>query len=516
MSNLKRILATALVFSLTCFVPTPFVGFTSALADEQPILYPSPSGTLSLAKPIPESEPAPEISGVQAPAESEDSTNFLSEGPLSASEEEDTEATEEDSGEFDLALSNDPFYGTSGSWGQSYDDLWWLKRVRADEAWSITRGLGSTVAVIDTGTDYNHADLAGNIWYNDAELNGVPGFDDDGNGFIDDIRGWDFHNQDNDPLDDNGHGSHVAGIIGAVADNAEGIAGVAPESKIMSLKVLDAGGRGYVTNVISAIRYAADKGAQVINMSLGIMKNFLSKSLQRAFENAVKYAVGKGTVVVAAAGNDGSNVNNTYPAAIRDVIAVGAIEPVTDNRAYFSNFGSSLDFVAPGVDVLSLRAGGTSFGSNSGDPDYSRASGTSMASPIVAGVVALLRSWNPLLTLTDVYSRLKNSAVDLGPAGFDKDYGWGLVDAFAALTISGVSGSSATSSGTGEEADHTPPGQIKNGSSAGEINAMGLSPETSPFPGRSSAFAAGVVGTWYEISVLRPSSPNFGKSKKRS
>jgi len=229
-------------------------------------------------------------------------------------------------------------------------------------------------------------------------------------------------------------------VIAATADNGIGIAGIAPESKIIPIKVLNSQGSGFVSDVISGIRYAADLGAKVINMSLGVLKNYLSRSWQISLENAVSYAISRGAVVVAAAGNNNSRVENTYPAGIKDVIAVGAIEPVTDQRAYFSNFGKLLDFVAPGVDILSLRAGGTSFGSSSVlDPAYSRASGTSFSSPIVAGVVALIRSKFPLLNLNDIYQRLKNSAVDLGSRGFDNYYGYGLVDALGALTVNTVS-----------------------------------------------------------------------------
>ncbi|HXV27735.1 MAG TPA: S8 family peptidase, partial [bacterium] len=414
----------------------------------------------------------------------------------------------------DWTQSNDPFYSTSGSWGNAYDDLYWLKTVHADEAWSISKGTGVTVAVIDTGIDFNHPDLVNNVWYNDAELYGLPGVDDDGNGFVDDIRGWDFHNNDNNSIDDHGHGTHVAGIIAAAADNGIGIAGIAPESKIMSLKALNASGSGFIQSVISAIRYAANMGAKVINMSLGIMKNFLSKTLQKLFNNAVQYAVGKGAVVVAAAGNDGANIKNTYPAALSNVIAVGATEPVTNKRAYFSNFGSQLDFVAPGVDVLSLRAGGTSFGLNSTNFAYSRASGTSMASPIVAGVVALLRSWNPLLSLTDIYNRLKNSAVDLGSAGFDSYYGYGLVNAFAALTYGT---STSTSSSSSETTTNSGRSNGRGGYAASKaIRSLSFSP-SGIFSSHASysAFATGVgsIGNWYVIDALHSNSSGKKRSK---
>ncbi len=358
-------------------------------------------------------------------------TEFLSnENPLSHVKSEDVSKDGLVSIE-----SDDPFYSTSGSWGQSYDDLWWLKQVHAEQAWSYTKGAGVTVAVIDTGLDYNHPDIAANLWTKDKELNGLPGVDDDGNGYADDVHGWDFYNWDNDPLDDNGHGTHVAGIIAGVANNQIGIAGIAPEAKILPIKVLDSNGSGYVTDVVAAIRYAVNLGAKVINLSLGVFKNFLSRSLQTSFQSAINYATTKGAIVVAAAGNENSSVNNVYPAALTNVISVGATDS-TKTRAYFSNYGTLLDFVAPGVDILSLKAAGVSFGSDSVlDPNYVRATGTSMASPMVAGIVALLKAYFPKFSFTQIYDRLKKSVTDLGTKGFDKYYGWGLVDALKAFTL---------------------------------------------------------------------------------
>ena len=149
-----------------------------------------------------------------------DTTNFVMGNTLSRADDEEVSIE-----------SNDPFYSTSGSWGQSYDDLWWLKRVKADEAWLISRGTSVPVAVIDTGLDYNHPDIAANLWTNSAERFGIAGIDDDNNGFIDDVNGWDFYNGDNDPLDDHGHGTAVSGVIAAIADNGIGIAGIAPERR---------------------------------------------------------------------------------------------------------------------------------------------------------------------------------------------------------------------------------------------------------------------------------------------
>ena len=426
MKRFQGILALLLAF----LFPLAPVSFASTEA----LIQREPTGAFVPVVPVTDASTSSESVSNDLSQADASTTGFLSEGEQGPLSPPDSQESSAESDEVEIE-SNDPFFSSSGSWGQAYDDLYWLKRVRAPEAWSLARGAGVTVAVIDTGLDFNHIDIAANAWYNKAELNGLPGVDDDGNGYVDDIKGWDFQNGDNNPQDDNGHGTHVAGIIGAVSDNLQGIAGVAPDSKILSVKVLDASGRGYVQNVISGIYYAVNLGAQVINMSLGVLKAALPKSLRTAFENAVNYAVSKGTVVAVAAGNSNANVANYYPSGIPSAITVGAIEPVTDNRAWFSNFGKLLDLVAPGVDVLSLRAGGTNFGSSSVvDPNYARASGTSMASPIVAGVAALLKSQDPTLTPSSLYQRLKFSATDLGAAGFDIYYGYGLVDAYKAIT----------------------------------------------------------------------------------
>ena len=434
MRQASKIFNTFLSFTVALFSLAPYSGSVFAEQSEQLTLNSVGQQVAVVSAVNPPANPVAEVS--ESTASNSSTNEFLTDdNPLSATDKKEEVSIE----------SNDPFYSTSGSWGQSYDDLWWLKRVRADQAWTYTRGAGATVAVIDTGLDYTHPDIAANLWTNPGEIAG-NGIDDDGDGFIDDVHGWDYVNGDNDPRDDHGHGTHVSGIIAAAADNALGIAGVAPESKIIPIKVLGATGSGFVTDVIAAIRYAANLGAQVINLSLGILKSFLSKSLKSSFESAVSYAKNKGTIVVAAAGNSNANVANNYPGGIKDVIAVGATDP-NNQRAWFSNFGLLLDFVAPGVDVLSLKAAGVSFGASSVvDPDYVRATGTSMASPVVAGVVALLRAQNPAITYNQILDKLKRSAIDLGPAGFDTNYGWGLVDAFGALTLGAQAASKSASS----------------------------------------------------------------------
>ncbi|MCB0337228.1 MAG: S8 family serine peptidase, partial [Bdellovibrionales bacterium] len=164
---------------------------------------------------------------------------------------------------------SDPLFHSSGAWGQSYDDLWGLKKIRAPEAWKYSEGNGITVAVIDTGVDHTHPDLAQNIWHNPGEIPN-NNIDDDNNGYIDDVIGWDFtacgkHNgvscsdkkaPDNDPRDGHGHGTHVSGTIAAIKDNGIGVAGVAPKAKIMAIKALSDDGTGSITEIMEAIRYA--------------------------------------------------------------------------------------------------------------------------------------------------------------------------------------------------------------------------------------------------------------------
>ncbi|WP_257349863.1 S8 family peptidase [Pseudalkalibacillus decolorationis] len=217
-------------------------------------------------------------------------------------------------------------------------------------AWDIIRGSSSQeIAVLDTGVDYNHPDLNGKT-----------------------IRGYDFVDNDYYPMDLNGHGTHVAGTTAAETNNSTGIAGMAPNTSILAVRVLDANGSGSLADIADGIRYAADTGAEVINLSLGC--NCDTATL----ENAVNYAWNSGSVVIAAAGNDG--VSTTFePASYSNVIAVAAVDS-NDRLASFSNYGSWVDVAAPGVDIASTVP-------NNG---YSYMSGTSMASPHVAGLAGLL------------------------------------------------------------------------------------------------------------------------------
>ncbi|HEY9671425.1 MAG TPA: S8 family peptidase [Waterburya sp.] len=266
-------------------------------------------------------------------------------------------------------------------------DDWGRDMINTPEVWAHGyTGQNIIVAVIDTGVDYNHPDLDANIWINSGEIpdNGI---DDDGNGFIDDVRGWDFVGNDSNPMDENDHGTHVAGII-AAEDNGFGITGVAPHATIMPVRVLDAHGSGSWSNVAAGIRYAVDNGANVINLSLG---GAASSEVQLA----VQYAAQHNVVVVMAAGNFAES-QPASPASLANQwgIAVGAVDH-SDNLASFSNHAgvSPLNYVvAPGMDIVSTTRNNT----------YQSFNGTSMATPHVAGVVALMLSANHDLTPTQV------------------------------------------------------------------------------------------------------------------
>ena len=361
---------------------------------------------------------------------------------------------------------NDPYYSSSGAWGQQFRDLWGLQSISAESAWDTSQGDGVVVAVVDTGLDYNHEDIAANVWLNDGEVgldgNGNDkrsnGIDDDGNGLIDDWRGWDFVTidgtpGDNDPMDNHGHGTHVSGTIAAIGNNTLGVIGVAPHAKIMAVKGLDSGGSGSTEDLSNGIIYAADKGASVINLSWG---GFGPTS--QILIDAISYAHDvKGAVVVAAAGNSnadvGTQANGFYPACIRDVITVAAVNHL-DAKASFSNFGAKIDVTAPGGgdtdptglliqpdrSILSLKssqAGSvmTSSGQLIVGTKYLRQSGTSMASPHVAGVAALIRAQHPEFSPEQVRQALRSSANDIGATGFDTQFGYGRLNASGSLTI---------------------------------------------------------------------------------
>lgn len=278
--------------------------------------------------------------------------------------------------------------------------------IDAPEAWDISTGDSKIiVAVVDTGVDYNHRDLQSNMWINGSEIPG-NGMDDDRNGYIDDIYGYDFVNNDSNPIDDEGHGTHCSGTIAAKGDNGLDIAGVCWNARVMALKFLGSDGSGYGSDAETAFYYAVDNGADVISNSWG------GGDHMQSMQDAIDYAHSQGVIMVAAAGNDSSD-SPQYPAYYEHVIAVAATDS-DDNKASFSNYGDWVDIAAPGVDILSLRAEGTS-GSTVHDDYTAIASGTSMACPHVAAACVLLLSANPLLTCDEIYGILTETADPISP-----------------------------------------------------------------------------------------------------
>ncbi|MCZ2845542.1 MAG: S8 family serine peptidase [Candidatus Bathyarchaeota archaeon] len=294
------------------------------------------------------------------------------------------------------------------------DNSWGVKRIGAGivhESESGNKGAGVKIAVIDTGIDYTHPDLDDNY-----------------------IGGYDWVNGDDDPMDDDGHGTHVAGII-AAEDNGVGVVGVAPEVKLYALKALDETGSGYVSDVVMAIQWATVNGIQIINMSLGGSANlFLEAACLLAYYQ-------DGLILVAAAGNSGNppgkGDNIIYPAGYESVIAVGATNQ-SDERTRWSSTGSALELVAPGGDVYSTYLG-----------DYTTMSGTSMSSPHVTGTAALVWVKNPTWSNDEVRAQLQNSADDLGAIGWDSKFGYGLVNAAAAVGLTGEEPEEPTEPATG-------------------------------------------------------------------
>lgn len=307
--------------------------------------------------------------------------------------------------------------------------------VKMNWAWTIEQGDSSViVAIIDAGAKLDHPEFAGRIWTNKNET--LDTLDNDANGYVDDIRGWDFVNNDNDPTDDFGHGTAVAGIIGADGNNNTGYAGVDWHCKLMVCKALDQTGYGVYSNFVDAIYYAVHNGAKVINMSLG------GSAASTLFQNAITYAHNKGVVVVAAMGN--SNVSTPYyPAKYSETIAVGSTDANDDRSTSFSggtggsNYGNHIDVVAPGNYIVTLQ-----YNSNTSYNVYY--SGTSMSAPLVSGICALLLAKYPALTPDDVRVVLRNSAEDQvgntaeDTPGFDIYFGYGRVNAYQALMLTGL------------------------------------------------------------------------------
>ena len=350
------------------------------------------------------------------------------------------------------SVPNDPYFSYVNNLETGYYDQWGLYRVDIMKSWDTIQ-LKSTpiVAVIDTGIDYTHQDLENVVWVNTDETAG-NNVDDDGNGFKDDVYGYDFGNSDGDPYDVDGHGTHVAGVIAAETNNNVGISAAGIHCKIMMLKVFADGGYNTTLQVLSnAVNYAINNGADIINFSLG-------GTYSQTFTQTVENAVNNGLVVVAAAGNGDANGNdfigdnldiykvspvcNDGTSTQNYVIGVSAIDR-SDVIAEFSNYGSYIDITAPGFDILSARGTGTNMNNDVStiykkDLKYIRASGTSQACPLVSGIIANMLSSNPALTYDQIKNILFTTAIDLGTAGRDTNYGYGLINAFRAVGMCDV------------------------------------------------------------------------------
>ena len=321
---------------------------------------------------------------------------------------------------------------------------WHLHKINIENAWEITTGSPDiTVAVLDCGINFSHPELSHAQWLNSGEIpdNGI---DDDGNGYIDDVSGWDFVSDDNNPepsytsLTKNNHGTFIAGILAANNDGL-GIVGVAPGIKIMDLKIWyyystgnDDSEWASRDDIGRAIQYAVDNGADIISCSFSSKKDFFEKLSSVKYYDEMEAAVNQGVVIVASAGNYNSDTKG-YPACFDFVIAVGATD-INNDRASYSSYGSWVELVAPGGDgvdgVESHKINSTCV-----DGTYRTGFGTSYSAPIVAGVVALMKSVDNTLTPKIIRTILQRTAVDLGDTGKDKYFGYGLVDAFAAVTM---------------------------------------------------------------------------------
>lgn len=307
--------------------------------------------------------------------------------------------------------------------------------IDAPAAWDIQTGSNNVlIAVIDSGVDYNHEDLAINTWTNSGEIP-ANGIDDDGNGFVDDVKGWDFcklndGEDDNDPMDDMGHGTHCAGIIAAVGNNNKGVVGVNWNAKILPIKFIDEWGYGSTDDAVESIIYATLMGADIMSNSWG------GGDYSHALEDAIGAANDAEILFVAAAGNSGfdNDLGGSYPSGydIPNVIAVAATDH-NDQKAPFSNYGSrTVDLGAPGVSIYStVPTGSCELCDSSG---YLSLNGTSMATPYVAGVAGLLRAQFPAFTISDIKARLL-STVDAIPGLDEKSVSGGRVNAAACFEV---------------------------------------------------------------------------------
>lgn len=315
-------------------------------------------------------------------------------------------------------IPNDPFYSTQYA----------LQKIKAADAWNISTGDTSIViAIIDTGVDWDHPDLAANIWRNWNEIPG-NGIDDDGNGFVDDIRGWDFGGlsgtPDNDPMEDRpDHGTHVAGDASAVTDNSIGISSIGFKSKIMPVKTSRDDYRGlsgspFIIYGYEGIKYAVDNGAQIINCSWG------GDGYSLLGQEVINYAVENGALVVAAAGNNNSPAP-FYPASYKNVLSVAATDE-GDMKTSFSNYGAGVDVSSPGINIYSTWQ----------NDNYRFGQGTSFASPIAAGLAALVKARFPLFNPNQIAEQIRVNCDDINSINpdFINQLGRGRINALKSLS----------------------------------------------------------------------------------
>ncbi|MCB0349549.1 MAG: S8 family serine peptidase [Bdellovibrionales bacterium] len=308
---------------------------------------------------------------------------------------------------------------------------WGLTAIHANEAWTISTGAGVVVAVSDTGVDSNHPDLEKSMWRNPGEMgtdaNGNDktsnGIDDDNNGYVDDVFGWNFVKNKPSGKDNHYHGTHVSGTI--AAQPTKKLSGVAPDAKIMDVSFLGGSGSGSEINGAKTIIYAADNGAKIINCSWG------DAGKNQIIQDAILYAQQKGVLVVVAAGNSKLNTDRKpfFPSSIDldNIVSVGATSGIKHTKASFSNYGATtVDVAAPGYKIYSTAP------TSNKTPRYKTLSGTSMASPHVAGVAALLWSANPGFNWQQVKNRLLETTQ---PSKYwkKKNLTEGAIDAYAAV-----------------------------------------------------------------------------------
>jgi subtilisin family serine protease len=340
---------------------------------------------------------------------------------------------------------NNPYLYSTGSWGQKYRDQWAHWKIgltptgEGRSAWDIESGAKDPVVVafVDTGLDYFHPQIAhDNVWVNPKPGTGPRKSMTD---FSGDLIGWNFVEHDNNPWDNDGHGTFTAGIVAATIDDGIGMAGVNRGVKIMPLRALDFMGRGNNSHIVPAIIYAVDHGAKIINLS--IEQEHIARS--EAQQWAVDYAYNKGVLVVVAAGNQGRDTSKTSPSGLRHVITVAGTD-VNDKRLGFSNWGPEVRISAPAEEILSLRARQTDLLVMAGGKDYKRgrailnekwyhATGTSFAAPFVTGVASLILAKHPGLKPDQVEHMLLMSADDVEGPGWDQLTGYGRLNARKAL-----------------------------------------------------------------------------------